>query len=746
MPVTRRDVLVGGLTAAAGLAVGVTLPGLGRRLGLGGQAEGFSPSVWLEVAEDGRVTVTVAAAEMGQGVMTSLPMILADELDADWSRVAVRQAPVDAEVYGDQTTGGSDSVASSWDTLRRAGAAAREMLVAAAAARWGVLPSACRTAAGAVLHPPSGRRAGYGELAREAAALPVPAAPRLKTRAERTIVGTRRPRLDAPAKVDGTAVYGLDVQVPGMLYAALARSPVFGGHVVTSDDGEAWAVTGVRRVLPVGSSAAAPAAPTPELPYGPPPTAVAVVADNTWAALQGCRRLKVTWDEGPNAGLGSDGIRRLFAERARKGGVAWRRDGDPAEALASGTAGTTGTAGAAKRLDAVYEMPFLAHAPMEPGNTTAHFANDRCEVWSPTQAPDRVRRDVARSLGVSDDAVTVHTTLLGGGFGRRLQTDYAVEAAMLSFLLARPIQLVWSREDDMAHDFYRPASYHQLAGALDADGWPVAFEHLMVAPSLAARRDPNVLKTGRDPVVEAQAVFLYAVPNVRLSYALAETAVPVGPLRSVYAAQAAFATECFVDELAAAGGKDPLELRRRLLAADREVETGDGRWSTARLRAVLELAAGKAGWGSPLPPGRGRGIACFPSFGTYVAEVAEVALDPQATGGFRVERVVVAVDCGTVVNPDGLEAQIEGAVAYALSAARHSAITVQGGRVEQGNFDAFDVLRLPDMPRVEVHAVASDERPSGAGEPGMPPLAPAVANALFAATGKPHRSLPLRVA
>jgi isoquinoline 1-oxidoreductase beta subunit len=738
VPLTRRDVLVGGLTAAAGLAIGVSLPGWGKKLRAAWSGAAFSPSVWLEIAPDGQVTVTVAAAEMGQGVMTSLPMILADELDADWAKVAIRQAPVDEEVYGNPTTGGSDSVASSWDSLRRAGAAAREMLVAAAAARWGVLASACRTAEGAVLHPPSGRRAGYGELAREAAALPIPAAPRLKKPEERKIVGTRRARLDAPGKVDGTAVYGMDVEVPGMVYAALLRSPVFGGSLVNMEAREAWAVTGVRNVLAIRGAADPPArgAAAPELPHGPPPTAAAVVADSSWAAIEGCRRLRVTWDEGPNATLASDGIRRLFVERAATGGVTWRSDGDPARAAAA----------AAKRLEAVYEMPFLAHAPMEPGNTTARFANGRCELWSPTQAPDRVARDVAKELGIPRDAVTVHVTLLGGGFGRRLQTDYAVEAAILARALGQPVKVVWSREEDMGHDFYRPASYHRLAGALDAGGWPVAFEHLLAAPSLAARRDPTAARTGRDAVVENQAVFLYAVPCVKLSYAMANTAVPVGPLRSVYAAQAAFPTECFLDELAAAGGKDPLALRQRLLAADREIGGEDGRLSTARLRGVLELAAAKAGWGTPLPPGRFRGIACFPSFGTYVAEVAEVVLDPKATGGFRVERVVAAVDCGTVVNPDGLEAQVEGAVAYALSAARHSAITVQGGRVEQGNFDGFDVLRLPDMPRVEVHSVPGTGQPTGAGEPGMPPLAPAVANALFAATGRPLRTLPLRVA
>jgi len=337
--------------------------------------------------------------------------------------------------------------------------------------------------------------------------------------------------------------------------------------------------------------------------------------------------------------------------------------------------------------------------------------------------------------------------LLGGGFGRRLQVDYAVEAAKAARAAGRPVKLVWSREDDMGHDFYRPASYHRLAGAVDREGWPVALEHVFAAPSLAAVRHPKEAEaTGRDAVVENQAVVLYAIPNLKLSYAMANTAVPIGPLRSVYAAQAAFPTECFLDELAAAGGKDPLAVRRRLLAADREIGSDDGKLSTARLRGALELAAEKSGWGTPLPPGRFRGIACFPSFGTYVAEVAEVSLDPAAQGGFRVERVVVAIDCGTVVNPDGLEAQMEGAVAYGLSAARHSAITIRKGRAEQGNFDGFEVLRLPDMPRVEVHAVPSTAPPSGAGEPGMPPLAPAVANALFAATGKRVRTLPLRVA
>jgi len=724
-PVSRRDFLRGGTMAAAGLVLGFYIPGETRPAegaeapasGAAGPAGPFAPNAWLSLGRDGIVTLTLARSEMGQGVWTSLPMIVAEELEVDWASVRVRQADAHPTLYGNQGTGGSASVRTSWEPLRKAGATARALLVAAAAERWGVPASGLRAEKGAVLDPASGKRLSYGELAEAAGKLPAPSDPPLKDPKDFRLVGTRAPRKDVPGKITGRATFGLDVRVPGMVFAALARCPVFGGKPAGVKAERARALTGVRDVLDLG-------------------TAIAVIADNSWAALKGCRELDVTWDEGENAGFDSEALRQRFAELAAQGGKVWRNEGDVDGALAQG-----------KSLEAVYEMPFLSHSPMEPGNCTVQVTGTgsgrRCEVWAPTQVPQRVQKSVADLLKIEPEAVTVHVTFLGGGFGRRLEDDYAVEAAQVAQRLDRPVQVVWSREDDMRHDFYRPASYHRLRGALDAEGWPAAFDHTFVSPSLAARRSKEAVETGRDRGIEGQAVFPYALPHVRLSYAMANTPVPIGALRAVYAPQAAYPNECFLDELCQAGGKDPLEVRRRLLAGDREIGVEGSKLRAARLKGALELAAAKAGWGSPLPKGFARGIACFPSFSTYAAQVAEVEV---AGRDVRVHRVVCAVDCGIVVHPGLLAAQVEGSVVYGLSAALKSAITVKNGRVVEGNFGDYPVLRLYEMPKVEVYTVPSQEPPTGMGEPAMPVVAPALANAILAATGKPVRRLPMRLA
>lgn len=698
--VSRRDFLKTGVAAGSGLVVGFYLPPRQSLAAFALESPGpFAPNAFLSVGTDGSVTIWVAKSEMGQGVQTSLPMLVAEELEADWSRVRIEQAPADPK-YGNQDTGGSTSVREGWESLRKAGAVAREMLKSAAAERWGVERETCRAEKGEVIHAPSGRRLGYGELAEAAARLPVPEQVSLKDAKDFRLLGRRFPRLDTPAKVDGSARFGLDVKVPGMLFAAVARCSVFGGKVARFDAGKARAIEGVRQVVPVANG-------------------VAVVAETTWAAMQGAAALDITWDEGPHAGLSSAGIRQMFAELAQKPGAAARKEGDAENALA----------GAAKKLEAVYEVPFLAHAAMEPMNCTADVRRDRCEVWAPTQSPGPTRETAAKITGLPLDSVTVHVTLLGGGFGRRFEQDFVTDAVEISKAVGAPVKVVWSREEDIQHDFYRPASYHRLSAGLDRDGNLVAWTHRLVGPSIIGRFGVPA-KDIVNEAADGAANLPYAIPNVEVDYVVADTAVPVGWWRSVWNSQNAFANECFLDELAAAAGKDPYQLRLQLLSR------------SPRHKAVLELAATKAGWGNPVPAGRHRGIAVHESFGSYVAQVAEVSV--ARDGAVRVHRVVCAVDCGLVVNPDTIEAQMEGGIVYGLTAALKGAITIDKGRVEQSNFHDYAMLRIEEMPGVEVHIVPSNEPPGGVGEPGLPPIAPAVVNAVFAATGKRIRQLPIR--
>ncbi len=705
-PVSRRDFLVATTAAGAGLVIGLYVPG--RR----GAAKAFAPNAWLKITPDNQVTIVAARPEMGQGVRTSLVMLVAEELEVEWSKVKVEPAPLNRALYGRQSVGGSGSVKESYEPLRKAGAAARDMLLTAAASRWGVLKSSCRAEQGSVVHTGSNRRLSYGELAEEAGRLPVPLDPPLKDAKDFRLIGKPVKRVDSPSKVDGSAQFGIDFRLPGMKYAVVARPLSIGATVKDFNPAESKAVKGVRQVIKVQDNA------------------VAVIADSVWAALEGRRVLEVNWDPGPYAGLNSADIRKSVLEKAAQPGVVWRNEGDAERALRG-----------ARSVTAEYEVPFLDHAPMEPMNCTAHFANGRCELWVPTQVPGSVQAEVSQALSIARDAVAVNITLLGGGFGRRLEEDYAIEAALISKAAGGPVKVLWTREDDMRHGFYRPTSYHVLRGAVDASGWPLAWSHKIATPSILSRWEQEILKSGNDPVVTSQSPNLYNIPNLKLEYAMANTPVPVGFWRSVYASQVAFAHECFFDELAALGGKDPFEARRRLLQPDRDVKSGDDSYKTARLRGVLELAAEKAGWGKPLPAGRFRGIACYPSFDTYAAEVAEISMQD---GDLRVHRVVCAVDCGQPVNPGIIAQQMEGGVVFGLSAALKGAITIENGGVKQGNFDEYELLRMREAPEVEVHIVPSGEKPTGVGEPGVPPIAPAVANAVFAATGKRVRQLPMR--
>ena len=697
--INRREFIQISVVAGTGLALGVQV--VPAWLAAEDKAAVFAPSQWLRIDRQGLVTVTVHRTELGQGPRTALPQIVAEELEADWQMIRIVQADADAK-YGSMTTGGSTSIRQNWMPLRKAGAAAREMLITAAAQVWGVDRATCKAEKGAVVHVPTGRRLPYGELVEAAAKVPVPENPPLKDPKDFHLVGTAPPRIDLPDKVNGKAVFGFDTRVPGMLVAAIARCPVFGGKAKSFDAGKATAVPGVKQVVPIS-------------------TGVAVLADSAWAAFQGRDALAVTWDEGPDANLDSAGIRAMFVEKSKGAAEAFRRDGDAAKALAE----------AVKKLEAVYEVPFVAHAPMEPQNCVAAVRPDGCEIWAPSQTPQWARRTAAQILGLPEEKVTVHVTLVGGGFGRRLMDDYVREAVEVSKAVGKPVQVVWSREDDMRHDFYRPASYHCVQAGLDAEGKLTAWSHRVVAPSITIQLFGPEAR-GDEPIdaVDGAADLAYQVPNILVDYAMANTAVPIGWWRSVYNSQNPFVNESFLDEIAHAAGKDPLEFRRQLLPPD------------SRLRGVLELAAAKAGWGSPLPKGKGRGIAAHSCFGSWVADVAEVAVD--AGGRVRVERVVCAIDCGQAVNPSIIASQLDGAVAFALTAALKSEITIEKGRAKQTDFVGFPLLRLDEMPAVEVHIVPSREAPGGVGEPGVPPVAPAVANAVFAATGKRVRRMPIR--
>jgi len=704
---TRREFLKKSASTSAVLVIGFYLPGKYEALAGVPPKDPTSINAWVQIAPDSSVTLLIDKSEMGQGITTALAMILADELDLDWKKITTQFAPA-APVYfnpifGLQGTGGSCSVRGSWEPLAKAGAAAREMLIATAAKRWNVEPSACHTENSAVVNSATGKRLGYGELVDEAAQLPVPATPKRKDPKDYKFIGKPTKRIDSLEKVDGKAQFGIDVRRPNMLHAVVARCPIFGGKVKSFDANKAKAVPGVKQVVQVS-------------------TGVAVVADNTWSAIEGRNALVITWDEGENAKNSSVAINKLYHERAEQTGAIARKDGDTDATLAA----------AAKKIEAVYEVPFLAHATMEPMNCTADVRADGCDIYAPTQFQTFAQMTGSKITGLKPEQVRIHTTYLGGGFGRRAEQDFLAEAVELAKAMSAPVQVTWTREDDMQHDFYRPAVLVKMTAGFDAAGAPVAWKSRIVAPSIMSRFFPGSVKNGiDDTATEGIATLKYSVPNFLVEYLLTDPGVPVGFWRSVGCSHNGYIAECFVDEMAKAAGKDPVEFRRALLAND------------ARQRGVVELAAEKAGWRKPLPSGHYRGIAVVESFGSHVAQVAEISIDRKARS-LEVHRVVVAVDCGRQVNPETIRAQMEGAMIYGLTAALKGEITIANGRVEQGNFNDYDMVRINETPVTEVHIVQSNDGPGGIGEPGTPPIAPAVCNAIFAATGKPVRRLPIR--
>ena len=721
----RRDFLRLSATAAGGLSLAVSVAACRNDGEAPSSGALFAPDAWIRIGGDGTVTVVLARSEMGQGVSTGLPMLVAEELEADWEALKVEQAPAH-EAYGNSAlqagvmmTGGSSSVREAWEPLRRAGATARTLLIAAAAAEWGVPASECRAERGSVLHTRSERRAGFGDLAAAAARLPIPRDVALKPASEWRLIGRSLPRRDNADVVAGRATFGLDVRLPGMLYASVERAPVWGGKVRTLDAAAALAAPGVRHVFDLDDR-------------------VAVVADRHWQALQARRKLVITWDDGPLATLtdATIGDRMRELADADEGGVA-RNEGDAPAVLATG-----------RVLEAEYEVPFLAHATMEPMNCTVDPRSG--EMWGPTQFQDGpamidgggARGRLASGLGRGPNHAKVHTTRLGGGFGRRLELDYVIEATEIARRAGVPVQVIWTREDDVRHDRFRPRALHRLKASVDDSGRLVAWQQQIVAPSISRKFVPRIvpdllvklggpLKRGVDQsTVEGAADSPYHIPNFRVTSLMANVGVPVGYWRSVGHSHTAFAVECFVDELARKAGADPVEFRRQLLS------------HLPRYRAVLDLAAEQAGWGTPLPAGRARGVAFHESFGSRVAEVAEVSIEG---GKVRVHRVVCAADCGMVVHPDLVHAQLEGAILFGLSAALFGEVNVEGGRVKQSNFHDYQVARMSDSPRIDVYLLPSTDVPGGVGEIGTPPIAPAIANAVFALTGVPVRRLPIRV-
>ena len=698
---SRREFLQTAAVAGGGLLVGFALPGQWTEAAETSSAP-FKPNAFIRIGSDDSITLVVSMAEMGQGVLTSLPQLLAEELEANWGRIHVEQAPVDPAynnpIFGMQGTGGSTSVKAFWEPLRRAGATAREMLITAAAATWGVDRSSCHARDGAVHHA-SGKKLPYGALAARAAQVPVPTDAPLKDAKDFRILGKPLPRLDSPGKVNGSARFGLDVQVPGLLTAVIARAPVIGAKVTGFDASRAQAIAGVKHVVQVDAG-------------------VAVVATGFWAAKAGRDALEVKWDSGTVSGLSSKGIREAMLERLKTPGLVARNEGDVA------------TATPATPVEAVYEAPYLAHACMEPMNATASVTDAGVEIWAPTQASGVNRAVIAKVTGVAPERINVTTTLLGGGFGRRFAQDFVIAAVQVSKAVGAPVKVVYTREDDMRGLFYRPASIARIRGGVDAAGKPALLDARVACPSVmqASGMGPP---TGLDETaVEGLDGWPYATPHVHVEWAQHEPGVGVWFWRSVGNSQNAFFAESFVDELAHAAKQDAFAYRRALLA------------DHPRHLAVLELAAAKAGWGTPVAKGRARGIAVCESFGSYVAEVVEVSLRPD--GMPRVHRVVCVADCGMMVNPGIVRRQVQSAVIYGLSAALHGEITIEGGRVQQKNFDDYPVVRIDEAPTIEVHLVASTEKPTGIGEPGTPPVAPALANALFALTGKRVRRLPFK--
>jgi isoquinoline 1-oxidoreductase beta subunit len=706
---SRRRFLRAGAAAGGGLMLSLRLP-FANHEAQAADTDGFAPNAFVHVGADGQIVLTMPYVEMGQGTYTAVAMLIAEELEVALNQVRLEHAPPNEKLYGNpllggiQATGNSNAIRAAWTPMRQAGAVARTMLVSAATKRWNVDAASCRAQGGEVLHAPTGRSIKYGELAADASRLPVPHDVALKRPQDFKFIGTPAKRLDTPSKVNGTAVYGIDARPPGVKIATLAQSPVFGGRVKSVNDAAAIAVKGVRQIVRLDD-------------------AVAVVADHMGAAKKGLAALVIEWDDGPHAKLSTKDIAGELEKATLNAGPVAQNIGNVDAAMAR----------AATKVEAAYEVPFLAHATMEPMNCTVHVRNDGCEVWVGSQVVARAQAAAAKVTGLPLGKVVVHNHLIGGGFGRRLEVDGVTRAVEIAKRVDGPVKVVWTREEDIQHDMYRPYFFDRLSAGLDQKGVPVAWNHRFAGSSVIARWVPPLFKNGLDPDTTEGAIDLaYTLPNMHVEYLQVEPAgIPTAFWRSVGPSHNVFVTESFMDELAAAAKQDPVAYRLALLER------------SPRAKAVLALAAEKAGWGQPLPDRVGRGVSVQFAFSNYMAQVAEVEVSKN--GAVRVRRVVCAVDCGTPINPDTVQAQVQGAIIFGITAALHGEITLNNGRVEQTNFDTYQMLRINEAPAIEVHIVQSSEPPGGMGEPGTSAIAPAVTNAIFAATGRRLRKLPVDI-
>lgn len=696
---TRREFIKVVSVSGGGLILATYIPFNEVIAKIGDDPKIFSPSVYLKISSDNVVTVIFHRSEMGQGVKTSLPMLIAEELEVDWNKIVIEQADADKK-YGSQSTGGSWSIRSTWEPFRKAGATAREMLITAAANKWNVPRESCYAENGFVINKSNGKKYSYGDLVEDASKLPVPENVKLKDPKEYKIIGKRIHRVDTPDKIYGKAKFGIDIVIPGIYYAAMSRCPAFGGKVKSFDATKAKALPGVIDVVKISNG-------------------VAVIADSTYNAFNGRDALVIDWDLGPNAKTSSEDIHNEMMKHIKSEGGEFENRGDINSILKD-----------EKQIEAIYEVPFLAHAPMEPMNCVAKYENGKAELWAPTQNAQNAQSEVAKALGLSEDDVTVHITLMGGGFGRRLVSDFAVEAAEISKVSGKPVKHTWTRSEDMKGGYYRPPSMHVLKGSVTKDGKPFKFSHHVIAPSITQMRFNKNLTVEKSEIKEGTINLEYQIPNLRITGTLIPTHVPISWWRAVYNTQNPFAVESFIDEMAFAAGKDPYLFRKEMLPSD------------SRLTNVMNIAAEKSGWGKKLPAGKGMGIAISTGYGSYCAQVAEVTV----TGNkLKIDKYTAVIDCGIVVNPDSVEAQLEGAIAFALSAALKGEITINNGGTVQSNFDDYPILTYDEMPIVEAHYVMNDYAVGGVGEVGMAACPPALCNAIFAATGKRIRKLPVKL-
>ena len=701
MAYNRRDFLKVTSSAGIGLMVGVVLPYKKRLIASGIAKDSFEPNVWIKIQSDNIINIVTAKSEMGQHIRTSIPMIIAEELEADWSHVKVVQAETHPDKYGSQSTGGSGSIRRSYMRLRKAGATAREMLIEAASIKWDVPAKECKAQMSKVIHSKSKRSLSFGDLAPLAGTLNPPEDPNLKNEKDFKIIGNSMPGLDTHARVNGTAKFGLDIRLPNMLYATVLKCETFGGSVKSFNSKKAKKINGVKNVFEVEGG-------------------IAVVATNTWSAIKGQRALEVEWNHGDFHSWDSKKIKKMM-EKKSKGEAAIAKEDGNIKNLNNDLS-----------IESKYEVSFTSHATMEPMNCVAHVNKNSAELWVPTQSPQRIQSSTAEQLNIDIEKVKVHVTLMGGGFGRRLFSDFIPDAVEISKKIRKPVKLLWTREVDMKHDYYRPASIHKLKGTLSKSNELISWQHRITSPSISGQRSPERFKDGRldRSAVNGANNLPYKIPNILVDYVMSNTSVPVGWWRSVYNSQNAFANEVFIDELAHRAGTDALEFRMNMLH------------DSPRHKEALRLAAEKAGWGKSLPKGQGMGLAVHESFGSWSAQVAQVTVSKNHE--ISIDKIVASVDCGTVINPDGVKAQMEGSIVYGLTSTLKGEITIDKGAVAQTNFHEFELLQIDEMPKVEIYIVPSTEPPGGAGEPGLPPVAPAVANAIFNASGKRVRKLPIK--